>query len=165
MKRLLQLLAVLAFVLIGMGYANAQLPKRQSYKNFDKDVAENKTSIETINSHRVAYLSKRMALTISEAQIFWPLFNEYNDKVEVFRAERRKLVSHYHQFGISYTNEQAILFSKRSIELQAQVFEAKDQFMQKLLKVLSPQKIAAFFEAEDGFKQYLLRQINQGKPQ
>lgn len=100
---------------------------------------------------------------MAEAQSFWPLFNEYNQKVEELRAERRKLVSHYRQYGISYSNEQSLVFAKRSIDLQGQVFELKNQFLQRLTKVLSPQKIAAFFEAEDGFKQYLLRQINQGQ--
>lgn len=145
-----------------VGYGQAQKQKR-SYKNFDQAVAEYHASIETINSHRVAYLSKRMALTTAEAQVFWPLFNEYNDKVDALRAQRRKLVSHYHQYGISYSNEQALEFAKKSIDLQAQVYEVKNQFLQRLVRVLSPQKIAAFFEAEDGFKQYLLRQLNQGQ--
>lgn len=164
MKRYLQLFTLVAFVCAAWGQTYAQpQAKRPSYKNFDKDVEEYKASVETINSHRVAYLSKRMALTMAEAQSFWPLFNEYNQKVEELRAERRKLVSHYRQYGISYSNEQSLVFAKRSIDLQGQVFELKNQFLQRLTKVLSPQKIAAFFEAEDGFKQYLLRQINQGQ--
>lgn len=164
MKRAIQISVLLFCVLLGssVSYAQPQKPKR-SYKNFDQAVAEYHTSIEIINSHRVAYLSKRMALTMAEAQVFWPLFNEYNAKVEALRAERRKLVSHYHQYGITYSNEQALEFARKSIDLQAQVFDVKNQFLQKLTRVLKPQKIAAFFEAEDGFKQYLLRQINQGQ--
>lgn len=162
MKKSIRILVLLFYVLFAASISDAQTPApKRSYKNFDKEVAEYHASIEIINSHRVAYLSKRMTLTMAEAQIFWPLFNEYNTKVEALRAERRKLVSHYHQYGISYTNEQNLDFAKRSIDLQAQVFDVKNQFLQKLTRVLKPQKIAAFFEAEDGFKQYLLRQINQ----
>ena len=163
MRNNFRLLVISFAAILSCSQLMAQGPKRPGRISFDKEMAEYKESIEVINSHRVAYLSKRMGLTTAEAQIFWPLFNEYNAKTESLRAQRRKLISHYHQYGISYSNEQSIEFARKSIELQAQVYELKEQFRQKLTRVLNPQKVAAFFEAEDGFKQYLLRQLNQGQ--
>ena len=45
---------------------------------------------EQIAAFRVAFITKELSLTSREAQLFWPVYNEYQDKLESLRTTRRK---------------------------------------------------------------------------
>ena len=40
---------------------------------------------EKIESLKIAFITKRLDLTSKEAQQFWPLYNEYNDKIKAIK--------------------------------------------------------------------------------
>ena len=47
-------------------------------------IAQPTTKRDKIEALRVSFISSKVSLTNSEAQLFWPLYNEYNDKADFF---------------------------------------------------------------------------------
>ena len=57
-----------------------------AYCQPDRNIQDRK---EQIKAQKVAYLTNRLQLTPREAEIFWPLYNEYEQKIE--KEERPKI--------------------------------------------------------------------------
>ncbi|HPQ59614.1 MAG TPA: hypothetical protein PK499_13120, partial [Flavobacteriales bacterium] len=47
--------------------------------------------LQEIKAQKSAYLTQKMGLTPEEAQQFWPLYNEYDGKLEALRREMREV--------------------------------------------------------------------------
>ncbi len=45
---------------------------------------------EQIASFRVAFITKELSLSSKEAQLFWPVYNEYQDKLEALKNSTQK---------------------------------------------------------------------------
>ena len=46
---------------------------------------------EEIEAQKRAYFTEKLNLTVEEAEKFWPLYNEFQDKRRALRAKRREL--------------------------------------------------------------------------
>ena len=45
---------------------------------------------DKVEALRVAFISKKLELSNAESEKFWPLYNEYNDKVKAIRKNLRQ---------------------------------------------------------------------------
>ena len=45
---------------------------------------------EKIEAMKVSFLTQKIDLNSKEAQVFWPLYNDYSDKVQALRKLKRK---------------------------------------------------------------------------
>src|SRR5687768_10288654 len=50
---------------------------------------------DKVEALRVAYITKHVGFTVSEAERFWPVYNEYNDKVHALKKSFRQTYSQY----------------------------------------------------------------------
>lgn len=116
--------------------------------------------IERVKALRVAYISDRLNLTPDEAQKFWPVFNQFDDKQFELNREKRKLM-----FKLRPENS-SNLSDKESAELMAEddrleteIQNNKKQLVKNLQGVIPNQKILMLRQIEIEFKQKLLKQI------
>lgn len=124
---------------------------------FSQDMGE---KIERVKALRVAYISDRLELTPDEAQKFWPVFNQFDDKQFELNREKRKLM-----FKLRPENS-SNLSEKESAELMAEddrieteIQNNKKQLVKNLQGVIPNQKILMLRQIEIEFKQKLLKQI------
>ena len=47
---------------------------------------------EKVKIQRIAFITQRLSLTETEAQQFWPVFNEFTEKLQQIRKKRAKTV-------------------------------------------------------------------------
>ncbi|MBN8702895.1 MAG: hypothetical protein J0M08_07510 [Bacteroidetes bacterium] len=116
---------------------------------------------ERIESLKVAFITKRIDLTSKEAQQFWPLYNEYQQKREdlkiVQRQNRKNLKDSYEGMPdkeIEAMIDDDILLKQKDLDLQKELHK-------KLKLILSSKKIALLYKAEDDFKRELLKQLKE----
>ena len=48
---------------------------------------------ETISAMKISFLTQKLNLTPREAQVFWPVYNQYEDELESVRKTHRKLIN------------------------------------------------------------------------
>jgi hypothetical protein len=116
---------------------------------------------ERIKTLKIAYLTEQLSLTSKEAQKFWPVYNEHEEKLEAFRKKERK------EFGGRFanldelTNEEAEKMLSSFIERQAEKRNMESEFIKNLKGVIPAKKIIQLFRAEDNFKKRLLQQYRK----
>ncbi|MCU0435105.1 MAG: hypothetical protein MUC87_16725 [Bacteroidia bacterium] len=129
--------------------------------------APTQSGAERVQALRVAFLTQRLALTPAEAQVFWPVYNEYQDKRDALRKQaaenRRKIREQAEQLSseeLTRLADEEIRFREEDVKLQAELHA-------KLKTILPAKKLALLYVAEEEFKKELVKQVtedNSGKP-
>lgn len=113
--------------------------------------------MRAIESRRIAYFTEQMSLTPSEATVFWPIYNEYLEKVEEMNAQHREWSRE--MTAIEKLSEaEAALYAEREVRRFEQVAALKRTYHEKLKGVLPVQKIARLYAAEKSFNRLLFRE-------
>ncbi len=114
---------------------------------------------QKIESMRVAFINDKLKLTPQEAQVFWPIYNEYLDKMKAIRREKKKL---YLQSDIN-SNETADDFINKKVQLEQTEMQYIKDYSIKFKKAIGNIKTALLFKSEEEFKQELLKVLKSDK--
>ena len=100
-----------------------------------------------LRSTRKQVIAANMKLTDSEAEKFWPIYNQYiNDLVDINNA-KYALIKEYLQ-NANMTEEQADSLSKRWVEVDASVVQLRLKYIPIFRKALSAKGTAMFFQID-----------------
>ena len=115
-----------------------------------------------IESKKVAFITQKLDLTPTEAQQFWPLYNEYQSKTKDFR---QKNISEMRNDDINEANANEFLENLFIREQTA--LDLKKEYFSKLKTVISAKKVASLFILEKKFREEILDNIRSkmGKKQ
>lgn len=120
---------------------------------------------ERLNAYKIAFLTNRLKLTPSEAEKFWPVYNEFQAKRIEIQQERVKLNVKFNQEGASMTDEQLTVLGDKFIELEVAETDLAMKFHQTLKGVLPPAKIIRLYQAENQYRQQLLKELQERREQ
>jgi hypothetical protein len=114
---------------------------------------------EKIEAQKVAFITKKINLTPEEAQQFWPVYNQFENKIDELRKNRRRdlkqakgNIDELTDKEVEQLVDNEILFKQKEIDLQK-------EYLPKFKAILSIKKIAKLYEAEEQFKRYLLNEL------
>jgi len=115
---------------------------------------------ERIKALRVAYISEKLNLTTEEAQRFWPVFNQFDDKMESFHKEKRQLMFKLRPENASRLSEkETTQLMDEDDRLEEEIQNNRRQLVKNLQGVIPNQKILMLRKIEVEFKQKLLNQM------
>ena len=117
---------------------------------------------EKVEAMKVAFITKRLALTAEEAQKFWPVYNQYEAEKEAITAstigsykEDQKPLDQMTEAEVNKVMENYILFKQKDLELTK-------KYLVEFKKILPAVKVAKLLTADDQFKRMLLKKAQQG---
>ena len=117
---------------------------------------------ERIKTLKVAFITERVGLTSKEAQQFWPIYNENEDKLEAIRRkERAEMGPRATPASLSDAESEQLL--DELIALQGEKHLIHQNFIAKIRKVIPPRKVLLLLKAEEDFKKRLLQQFRKRK--
>lgn len=111
---------------------------------------------EKIEAIRVAFITQKLNLTVDESQKFWPVYNEYQDKLKAARQEFKR------QSTIFTNDKEAQDYLDAELLLKQRDFSLYKEYYDKIKKTIPVKKVAELRQAEEDFKKELLKQL-QGK--
>ena len=122
--------------------------------------SQNSDNKEKIKSLKVAFITENLALTESEAQKFWPIYNAYESEKDIQRRlgyEKRKAISD------DVTESQARVMLVDFIKFERDRESLRVDFIENLLKqnVLPAKKILKLKTAEDEFNRKMLHEYKK----
>lgn len=126
MKQIYTILA--AFMLIAFS-ATAQVVEKKKGEQGGK-----------IEALKIAFITKKLDLTIEEAQKFWPVYNKYSAELRQVRIEAR-------------TNKTP------ELETEEKVLAIRKKYNIEFSKVLPAEKVNSFFKAEKEFGTILQKEL------
>jgi hypothetical protein len=121
-------------------------------------IAQNKK--EQIEALRVAVITHELKLTPSEAQVFWPIYNEWQDKLKTIKQKRKEQkIAIAKPEQLSDKELENIL----NTEYQLKIKEAElyKEYIEKIKKVLPLQKTILILKAEEEFKKELIMKLKE----
>ncbi len=119
--------------------------------------AQNGERREKIEAMKVAFLTQQLDLSSREAQQFWPVYNEYQDKLEALRQQRRKDRKASTSDALSDKDAEALL--DQELAFRQQEIDLQKTYYQRFKAVLSVRKTLKLMRSEEEFKRVLLEQI------
>lgn len=117
---------------------------------------------EQMETMKIGFITKKLELTSTEAQQFWPIYNEYQKKLEQARKFWRQMETE--QIDIDQTDDAQLkeLMDKR-LSSREQEVKIEKEYYAKFQEVLTTKKLAKLYKAEVDFKRELLHQL-RGRP-
>ncbi len=121
-------------------------------------MAQPGTKRDKIEALRVSFISSKVSLTTQENQMFWPLYNEYNDKADnIKKSFRQQFVKDVDFNTLSDKEAEAYLIAELLVKQKE--YELSKEYYEKFKKVLPIKKIALIKRAEEDFKKELIKNI------
>jgi hypothetical protein len=119
---------------------------------------------DQIKAQKIAFISSQLSLTSKEAEVFWPVYNDYESAIEDVRNERRKIHKVLRDIDV-LSDDEAYANTQKLFELDAKEGEIRKEYLAKFAKVLDKKKAALVFAAEVRFHKELLKKIKNGNDQ
>lgn len=114
---------------------------------------------EKIKALKTAYITEGLNLTPKEAQQFWPIYNDFDEKRrKLYRRERAEV-----QNIECMTEEKAASQLKEYVEIERQDYLLKKKYYNDLKKIFSAQRIMQLKKVEDEFNRKMMREYRGRK--
>jgi len=133
---------LIALMIISVPVVSAQNPNR-----------------ERLDSYKIAFFTQRLKLTPSEAEKFWPLYNDFQEKKSKIQLERVALYRKFNQEAVTLSDKEMTVMGDKLIELEVLESEHSMKFHQYIKEVLPPAKVLRFYQAENQYKMQLLNEL------
>jgi hypothetical protein len=121
-------------------------------------------NLEKLNAYKIAFFTRRLSLTSQEAQKFWPVYNEFQDKRNAIQIERQKFNRNINQNELNMSEKEMIEAGDQHIALQVQEASLAQEYHKKFREILSPAKILRLYQAENQYRLLLLNELKDKQP-
>lgn len=121
------------------------------------DPDPSKEGRERIEAARIGFITQKLNLTPSQAEKFWPLFNEYDNKRRAFREDLRNKLEGKERDELTEEDKRKILDFE--IEIKEKELQLTKEYKEQFMEILSVDQMLALREAEDEFRKILLNRM------
>ena len=118
---------------------------------------------ERIKALKIAYITKDLNLSSTEAEKFWPVYNTFDEKqFELRMVKMRKIRQDLKSKPLeSFSDAEANNLLNQIDNLEEETIQNKKKLIVDLRKIISPMKILKLKQAEDDFNKTLLKQYRK----
>lgn len=120
---------------------------------------QNKRTFDDFKAQKIALISERTQLTPEEAQHFWPVYNELQQKKSELHKKNRQ--QNKDLSGLSEADFEKM--NEDKIEMEIEKARLEKEYYLKFKQILPSQKIYQLYKAEKEFKRELLSSIQKRK--
>jgi len=142
-----------------LGFAQKGNPEAKKEKRMERQ-NERKEDIETL---KIGFLTKKLDLTPEEAQRFWPVYNQFNDKMQDIRKKRREDNKEAKQKFEELSDKEVELAVDNEMASRQKELDIQKEYHAKFKSVLPIKKVARLYNAEEQFKMELLNKLKDRK--
>ena len=153
MKKVFSVLCALVVLSMGAFAQGPQGPRRGADNGWR----------ERVRAEKVAFLTEEIDLTESEAQVFWPIYNE------IQKSQRDSFEEVKNAYDAMVKGVEEKKGSKEMEKLVKAYIDAKEKnegietkYLNKLLKVLPAEKVARYYVAEEKFRHQQIGRLGNG---
>lgn len=116
---------------------------------------------ERLRAERVAFFTEKLQLTSQEAEKFWPVFNDYDNRKDKLNNEKRTLALYIERNSDNMSQQEIDESLSKYMAIQQKEYELGKEFHEKFLAILSPRKVLKLYVAENQFRQHLLERLKE----
>ncbi len=114
---------------------------------------------EKMEAYRVAFITEKLELTAEEAQQFWPIFNEREERLRAIKKEQKQHRRNTDFANLTDAEIQAMIdhhfdFKQRELDIER-------EYTAKFAKVLPLRKVVMLHRLEREFKKKILNEFRK----
>ena len=125
--------------------------------------SQNESKNDKVETMKIAFLTNKLNLTAKEAQLFWPLYNEYSQKMETHRKSKKSEFDEIKSKNATPSDKEISAFMEEVFSTKQKELDLQKEYYTKYTKILPMKKVALLYQAENQFKKDLLRIIKDKK--
>jgi len=114
---------------------------------------------QQIKSQKIAFFTDKIGLTPEEAQVFWPIYNNYWAKKNDIIADRKEKMTYFAENNEKMSHEEMIEYADQYIHYEMELAALLDQYHKEFKEILPIDKVMKIYLADYEFKAYLLKKI------
>ena len=118
---------------------------------------------ERVRAEKVAFLTEQIDLTESEAQVFWPIYNQLqNEQRESFEAVRKAYEAMEKGVNEGKTGKEMEKLVEAYVDAKDKNEGIETKYLNKLMKALPAEKVARYYVAEEKFRHQQIGRLGNG---
>lgn len=129
----------------------------------DRDKDSHSDRWERYRSEKIAFLTEKLELTPSEAQKFWPVYNELEQKKWEAQKARREIERKIKDAEETMSEKEIIKLTRDFAEGMEAESKLLVSYNEKLLDVLPPHKVLLLYKAENEFRMHMIKKFRDKK--
>jgi hypothetical protein len=102
-----------------------------------------------IQAERQSILAANLELDEEESAVFWPLYQEYRNELEVAVSTRIDLLNEYFASYETLTDTEALALLDKHLDWEHDILKIRTAYANKMRKVLPGKTVARFFQIEN----------------
>ena len=118
---------------------------------------------ERIAAFKIALFTRRLNLSPAEAEKFWPLYNEFDNRRIKLQQERSETIRSINLNEAKMSEADLIKAGDRLVSLQVEEAALTQTLHNKLKEVLPPAKVIRVYQAENQFRNQLLNELRENR--
>jgi hypothetical protein len=113
----------------------------------------------TIKTEKKALIAEVMQLSDAESQVFWPVYNEYQEKRYAINTNLFNLITDFAENFENMSPEKATDIAMTSNKHDMDILKLEKTYFKKISKMISPQKAFRFLQAENKIEAMINAQL------
>lgn len=118
---------------------------------------------EKIKTLKIAFITEKLDFTSAEAEIFWPIYNNYEKKMDKLRESKYEGVYNKMKDLDKLSDNQAEKSLNLYLSIEEKEKELNEVFYKKLSKAISAKKAFILIKTEKEFKRHLIEEYRRKK--
>ena len=147
-------ISILAFLILATGVTAQESEGKQDGEE-RKQKSERRDS--RMEAKKIGYITEQLDLSTEEAQKFWPIYNEFQDKIKSLKEETREKG----RSDKDFTDAEAQTFLNTIFEREQKELDLKKNYFKKMEAAISKAKIAKLYTIENKFRDKVYRSIKR----
>ncbi len=114
---------------------------------------------EKIQTAKIGLITENLDLTPEQAPQFWSVYNEYQGKkFDLRRSIKRNLDE---SNASAATDDKIVSSQRQTLAIRKKEIELDEEYMAKLLKIITPKQYAELKRTEQSFNKKLLEKLRE----
>jgi len=120
--------------------------------------------LQRMRSEKIAFLTAEMELTPEEAQVFWPVYNEYQAQMfAATKASRESFMALDKSVSSKFGDKEIEKLISQYIEADASRIAVAKKYLPEFYKVLPAEKVARLYIGEEKFRMSRIHRLRECK--
>jgi hypothetical protein len=104
---------------------------------------------------KVAVITEAMQFTEDEAEIFWPIYRDYDYEFTKIGDQEISLIKDYAESFENLSDEKTAELVAKSISIDRQILDLRETYFNKISEALNPQLAARFIQIESQIQNFV----------
>ena len=105
---------------------------------------------------KIAVITETMQFTEDEADIFWPIYREYEYELSQIGDQEISLLKKYNENFKNLTDEKTTELMQQSFSIDSQLLDLRETYFNKISEALNPQLAARYIQIESIIQKFVL---------